>query len=112
MTEIAEAPLPAANTKRVFGGTQRNMVVGIAMLATSALAFSMDLTHVFFASAIAWVFVLWGALFLYYNLVDFYETYEVADEGLIIKSPLRPWVPVKVWDWAHVSRVDVVVKRK
>jgi len=116
MTEIAEvANLPAtdhpADHKIVFGGTQRNMVVGIAMLATAALAFTMDLTHVFFATAMAWTFVLWGALLLYSNLLDLYETYTVTDEGLTIKNPLRPWGATKVWDWAHINRVDVLVKR-
>lgn len=116
MTEIAEvANLPAndhkADNKIVFEGTQRNMVVGIAMLTTAALAFSMDLTHVFFAGAIAWTFVLWGALLLYSNLLDFYETYTVTDENLVIKNPLRPWGATKVWDWAHINRVDVIVKR-
>jgi len=116
MTEIAEvATLPAADHKMdnriVFEGTQRNMVVSIAMLTTAALAFSMDLTHVFFARAMAWTFVLWGALLLYSNLLDLYETYTVTDEALIIKNPLRPWGATKVWDWAHVNRVDVLVKR-
>jgi hypothetical protein len=127
MTEIAEAAnMPLGNNaveenkivenkivdnKIVFQGTQRNMVVGFAMLTTAALAFSMNLTHVFFASAMAWTFVLWGALLLYSNLLDYYETYTVTDEGLIIKNPLRPWGAVKVWDWAHVNRVDIIVKR-
>lgn len=116
MTETAEvATLPATDHKManriVFEGTQRNMVVSIAMLTTAALAFSMDLTHVFFARAMAWTFVLWGALLLYSNLLDLYETYTVTDEALIIKNPLRPWGATKVWDWAHVNRVDVLVKR-
>lgn len=101
----------AASNKLVFEGTPRTLVVGLAMLATGALAFSMDLTHVFFAEAMAWTFVLWGALFLYGNLLDIYQTYEVTDEALIIKNPLRPWGATKVWDWAHLHRMDVVVKR-
>jgi hypothetical protein len=100
-----------ASNKLVFEGTQRNLVVGLAMLATGALAFSMDLTHTFFAEAMAWTFVLWGVLFLYGNLLDIYQTYEVTDEALIIKNPLRPWGATKVWDWAHLHRMDVVVKR-
>jgi len=59
----------------------------------------------------AWTFVLWGALFLYGNLLDIYQTYQVTDEALIIKNPLRPWGATKVWDWAHLHRMDVVVKR-
>jgi len=101
----------AVSNKLVFTGTQRNLVVGIAMLSTAALAFSMDLTSVFFASAMAWTFVLWGALLLYSNLLDIYQTYEVTDEALMIKNPLRPWGTAKVWDWAHLYRIDVLVKR-
>ncbi len=122
MTEVAETTtMPLGNggleenkvvdNKLVFQGTQRNMVVGVAMLVTAALAFSMNLTHVFFAEAMAWTFVLWGGLLLYSNLLDYYETYTVTDEGLVIKNPLRPWGAMKVWDWAHVNRVDILVKR-
>ncbi|MCX6046821.1 MAG: hypothetical protein NT075_17080 [Chloroflexi bacterium] len=121
MTEVAEATtLPLGSTaagekqvtnQLVFQGTRRNMVVGIAMLATAGLAFTMNLTHVFFASAMAWTFALWGGLLLYSNLLDYYETYTVTDAGLLIKNPLRPWGAVKVWDWAHLNRVDIVVKR-
>ncbi len=122
MTEVAEATtLPlgttavaekqVADNKLVFQGTQRNMVVGIAMLSASALAFSMNLTHVFFASAMAWTFAIWGGLLLYSNLLDYYERYSVTDAGLVIKNPLRPWGAVKTWDWAHLNRVDILVKR-
>ncbi|CAN5449868.1 hypothetical protein BH10CHL1_BH10CHL1_38680 [soil metagenome] len=122
MTEVAEATtLPLGNNaveakqvatnKLVFQGTQRNMVVGVAMLTTAGLAFTMNLTHVFFASAMAWTFALWGALLLYSNLLDYYETYTVTDQGLVIKNPLRPWGAMKVWDWAHLNRVDILVKR-
>lgn len=112
MTEVAGVTnVPAADNKIVFQGTSTNMVVGIAFLATGALAFTMDLTHVFFANAMAWVFVLWGGLFLYGKLMDLYETYTVTDETLIIKNPLRFMETLRVWDWAHIHRVDVVVKR-
>jgi len=111
-TEVAGVTtMPAADNKIVFKGSPNNMVVGIAMLATAALAFTMDLTHVFFARAMAWVFVLWGALLLYGKLMDLYQTYVVTDEALIIKNPLRPWGATKIWDWAHIYRVDIVVKR-
>jgi len=110
-TPIENNSTSAANNKLIFEGTPRTLVVGVAMLATGALAFSMDLTHTFFAEAMAWTFVLWGALFLYGNLLDIYQTYEVTDTALIMKNPLRPWGATKVWDWAHLHRLDVVVKR-
>lgn len=107
--QVAETP--AAGNKITFSGTQRNMAAAFAMFITAALAFSMNLTDVFFAKAVAWTFVIWGGLLLYGNLLDQYQTYEVTDEALIIKNPLRPWGGSKVWDWAHVHRLDVVVKR-
>jgi len=112
MTEYADATTtPAQSKKLVFQGTPRNMAVGFAMLAASVLAFSMNLTHTFFAGATAWIFALWGALFLYIGLMDLYQTYEVTDEGLIIRNPMRPWAATKVYDWGHLHRLDLVVKR-
>lgn len=107
--ETAEAPV--AEPKLVFTGTQRNLAVGVAMLAASVLAFSMKLTDVFFAEATAWTFALWGALFIYIGLMDIYQTYEVTDAGLIIRNPMRPWAATKLFDWPHLYRMDIVVKR-
>jgi hypothetical protein len=107
--EIADAPV--ADNAITFSGTQRNMAVAFAMFATAVLGFSMDLTHVFFARATAWTFVFWGGLLLYGNLLEYYQTYQVTDAALIIKNPLRPWGATKVWDWAHIHRLDVLVKR-
>lgn len=100
-----------AEQKLVFTGTQRNLAVGVAMLTASALAFSMKLTNVFFAEATAWTFALWGALFIYIGLMDIYQTYEVTDAGLIIRNPMRPWAATKLFDWPHLYRVDILVKR-
>jgi hypothetical protein len=71
----------------------------------------MNLTDVFFAEATAWTFVLWGLLFLYIGLMDLYQTYEVTDEALIIRNPMRPWAATKVFDWPHIHRLDIKVKR-
>lgn len=112
MAELYEATTsPTASPKLIFQGSQRNMAVGFAMLAAGGLAFSMNLADVFFAKATAWTFVLWGALFLYVGLMDMYQTYEVTDEGLIIRNPMRPWTAVKLFDWPHLHRLDLVVKR-
>ena len=71
----------------------------------------MNMTDVFFAEAIAWTFVIWGALLIYVGLLELNETYEVTDDALIIRNPMRPWAPKKTFDWARVNRLDVVVKR-
>lgn len=95
----------------VFHGSPRNMAVGFAMIFAGALAFVMGMTDVFFAEALAWTFVIWGALFLLFDLVDYLETWTVSDEGLEIKSPVRFWAPDIKWTWANINRVEVNVKR-
>jgi len=117
---VANAALPPATEESaatsnsnsiVFQGSARNMAVAVAMFATAALAFSMDLTHTYFAEATAWTFVIWGALLLYGNLIDVYQTYEVTDEALIVRNPVRFLQPKKVWAWGNVQRMDLIVKR-
>lgn len=103
---------PNDSNKIIFTGSHRNMAVGVAMFATAALAFSMDLTHVFFARAVAWTFVLWGLLFIYGSLLDVYQSYEVTDNALIIRNPVRFLLPTKVWEWDNIQRIDVVVRRR
>ena len=105
------AATPVADKQLIFTGTQRNLASGVAMLAAAGLAFSMKLTDVFFAEAVAWVFVLWGALFIYAGLMDMNQTFEVTDEALVVRNAMRPWAAPKVFDWAHLHRLDVVVKR-
>jgi hypothetical protein len=117
MVEVYETTATTATTgapaeqKLVFTGTQRNLALGVAMFAAAVLAFSMKLTDVFFAEATAWTFAIWGALFIYIGLMDIYQTYEVTDEGLVIRNPMRPWAATKLFDWAHLHRLDIVVKR-
>ncbi|MEZ4861050.1 MAG: hypothetical protein R3C14_07085 [Caldilineaceae bacterium] len=115
MTEVAEYT-PAAVEEQprnviAFSGTHRSMAVGIAMFAAAVLAFSMDLTHVFFARAVAWTFVFWGALLIYGSLIDVYQSYEITDDTLIIRNPVRFLLPTKQWAWANIQRLDVVVRR-
>lgn len=102
---------PTSKSRIIFTGSHRNMAVGVAMFATALLAFSMDLTHVFFARAVAWTFILWGLLFIYGSLLDVYQSYEVTDNTLIISNPIRFLLPTKVWQWANVQRLDVTVRR-
>jgi hypothetical protein len=109
--EVKKENQPDESNRIVFTGSHRNMAVGVAMFVTGALAFSMDLTHTFFASAVAWTFVLWGLLLIYGALLDVYQSYEVTDDALIIRNPVRFLLPTKVWEWANIQRADVVVRR-
>lgn len=95
-----------------FGGTTRNLVPGMAMLLAGVLAFYMGMTDVFFAEATAWVFIIWGALLIYAGLIDINETFEVTDEAFVIRNVMRPWRSRKVWDWDHISRLEIVVRKK
>ena len=112
MAEMVQTTSQAtASNNLVFTGSQHNLAIAIAMFATAALAFSMNLTHTFFATAMAWTFVLWGGLLLYSNLLDIYQTYKLTDSALHITNPLRPWGAVKQWDYGHIHRLDLIVKR-
>lgn len=109
--EVSVAETPEAKKVYRFTGSPRNLVPGVAILLAAAMAFSMGMTDVFFAEAIAWTFVLWGALLVYSGLQDINETYTVTDEHLEITNVMRPWGYKKRWHWAYVNRMDVVVKR-
>ncbi len=105
------APPTLPENAIAFRGSPRNMVVGFSLLLAGALAFTMGMTDVFFARAMAWVFVIWGALFLLGDLIDYTKIWVVTDEALVIRWPSRFWMPRKVWDWEHISRLDLLVKR-
>lgn len=123
MSDVVDAPtMPVApvapapevtipQTPVVYTGSPNNLVPGMALLISGLLAFTMHMTDVYFAEAMAWTFVIWGLLLIYIGLLDLYETYEVTDEALIVRNPMRPWAPKKTFDWARVNRLDVVVKR-
>jgi hypothetical protein len=95
----------------IYTGSSNNLVPGAALLFAGILAFSMGMTDVFFAEATAWTFAIWGALMIYSGLLEINETYEVTDEALIVRNVMRPWAPRKIFDWARVNRLDIVVKR-
>lgn len=114
MAEVAQQPViasPQDHERIVFHGSQRNMAVGVGMMLAGALAFTMGLTEVFFAEAMAWTFVIWGALFLFSDLLDVLKTWTVGPDALEIRSPGRWWSPNKMWGWGEISRLDVIVKR-
>jgi hypothetical protein len=114
MAEVAQQPAVAHTQDQeriVFRGSQRNMAVGVGMIVAGGLAFTMGLTDVFFAEAMAWVFVIWGALFLFSDVLDVLKTWAVGPEALEIRSPGRWWSPNKMWGWGEISRLDIIVKR-
>lgn len=116
MAEIADAVIteraqPEPNTI-TFYGQRRNMAMGAAMLGGGVAAFVAGLTTTFFAEAIAWTFILWGAFFLYGDLLLATRRLELTDEALKIVIPLRPWGRSRTWAWKDISRMDVLVHRR
>lgn len=103
--------VPGDTDRIVFRGSPRNMVVGITLLLSGIAAFVMGMTDVFFAEAMAWTFIIWGALFLFADLIDYTGTWTVTPEALEINAALRFWQPRKPWTWAHINRLDIIVKR-
>lgn len=95
-----------------FGGSQKNLVVASAMLLASLTAFTMGMTTTFFATATAWTFAIWGALLLFSNLLDLYQTYEVRPDSLYIHNVIRFWSLNKTWAWEEVNRLDILVDRQ
>ena len=110
-TAVTTAENQIESDKIVFHGSAKNMAVAVTMFVTASLAFSMALTDVFFANATAWTFVIWGALLIFGNLIDIYQTYEVTDEALIVRNPVRFLQATKVWNWDNINRMDVVINR-
>lgn len=105
------APETEQTDRVVFRGKAGNMVVGVALVIGGAAAFVMGMTDVFFAEAMAWTFVIWGALFLFADLIDYTSSWTVTPEALEVRSALRFWQPVKIWNWENINRFEVVVKR-
>ena len=107
----AEAQAAQSN-KIVFTGPTRNMAMGVVMFAAGAAAFISGLTHTFFATAMAWTFLLWGLLFLYGDLLVSTRRIEVTDEGITIKIPMRLWFRDRTWAWKDVTRVSIVIHKR
>lgn len=87
------------------------MVSAAALLIAGILTFTMGINSLFFVEAIAWTFLIWGALLLYGHVIDLGTVYEVSDEGLEIRSPLRFWALSRKWDWPHFTRLELIVQR-
>lgn len=105
-TEVVQTQSPI-----IYKGSPNNLALGMAFFFGGVTAFSMGITHTYFAEATAWTFVIWGLLFIYMGLLEQNETYEVTDEALIVRNPLRPWALKKTFDWGRVTRLDVTVNR-
>lgn len=95
-----------------FRGRPKSMVSAAALLIAGTLTFTMGIDRLYFVEAIAWTFLIWGALLLYGHIIDIGTVYEVSDEGLTIRSPLRFWALSRTWTWGHMTRLDVVVRRR
>jgi hypothetical protein len=113
MADVAEATQAPIEPQAIsFYGTPRNLVPGMALVLAGALAFTMHMTNVFFAEAMAWVFVIWGLMLIYAGLLDIYQIFTVTDDALIVYNPLRPWGRTKEWAWSDINRMDVIVRKK
>ncbi len=104
----AESTSPSA---LVFSGPKKNLVTGVAMGAAGLMAFNMGMTDTFFIEAMAWTFLIWGVLMIYSNLLEMNETYTLTDEALTVTNPMRFWGAKRTWEWKHINRMDLTVKR-
>ncbi len=95
-----------------FRGRPKSMVSAAALLIAGVLTFTLGINRLYFVEAIAWTFLIWGALLLYGHLIEIGTVYEVSEDGLAIKSPLRFWAHSRSWDWGHMTRMEVVVGRR
>jgi len=109
---MAESLQAEANIERlVFKGKSKAMNAAVSVLVAGLITFSMGMNRLFFMEAMAWVFIVWGALLLYGHIIDYSTTYEVTDDALIVRSPLRFWSMKQIMDWGHIKRMNVVVER-
>ena len=111
MSEVAQAVMPSQEEQTIFRGTPKNLAIGIIMLVAAAMSFMMGMTEVYFARALAWTFVIWGALMLYVDLWDNFQVFEVTDEALLIHNNMRFWNITREWKWENINRLDVIVKK-
>lgn len=109
MSEMIEAQ--ANDTGLIFRSKSKSMSAAVAVMVAAVLTFSMGMNQVFFVEAMAWTFIVWGGLLFYGHLIDMSTTYEVTDDALIVRSPLRFWNFGRSMGWAFIKRMDVVVER-
>ena len=95
----------------VFRGRPKSMVSAAALLIAGILTFSMGIHRLFCVEAIAYTFLIWGALLMYGHMIDIGTVFEVTDDAFELRSPLRFWALSRKWDWGHVTRLDLIVPR-
>lgn len=101
-----------AEDKIVFGGEPRNMAMGVAMLFAGIGAFVVGLTKTFFGESIAILFIFWGLLFVYGDLLLSTRKFIVDEDGLTIDVPMRLWSRKRFWAWKDINRVDVITHKR
>ena len=100
-----------AQESQIFRSKPESMVSAAALLIAGTLTFTMGIDRIFFVEAIAWTFLIWGALLLYGHLIDIGTVFEVSEDGLEIRSPLRFWAQSRKWEWGHITHLDLIVGR-
>jgi hypothetical protein len=118
MAELAQAPINQDATPekdestRIFRARQKPIVAAAATTIAGLLPFVMGMTdQAFFVEAMAWTFLIWGLLLMYYHLIDYTTTYEVTEDGLILRAPFLPWRMKRVWPWQQINKLELVVGR-
>ena len=109
MAELLQAG--EARETTTYRGKPKSMVSAVALLIAGVLAFTMGIDRLFFVEAMAWTFLIWGALLLYGHLIELGTVYGASEQGLEIRSPLRFWALSRQWDWGHITRMEVIVSR-
>lgn len=107
---MAERVESISTQDQSFRTQPKSIVSALALLVAGAVTFSMGITHLFFVEAMAWCFLLWGALLMYNHLSDFFTRYVVTDDSLVINTPAILWRMKRVWDWKHIKRMEILVK--
>jgi hypothetical protein len=97
--------------EQIFRTRPKPIVSALALLLAGVMTFSMGMTRYFFVEAMAWTFLIWGALQLYYHLMDYSTRYKVTEESFNIYTPFIFWNPTRSWDWKYIKRMDVLVGR-
>lgn len=118
MAELAQAPIDQDATPQngeaapIFRARKKSIVAAAATTIAGLMPFMMGMTEqAFFVEAMAWTFLIWGLLLIYNHLIDYTTTYEVTEEALILKAPFLPWRMKRVWPWAQINKLELVVGR-
>jgi hypothetical protein len=106
---MAESVQTVAPENQKFRTQPKSIVGALAFFVGGVVAFTLGITHVYFVEAMAWTFTIWGALLMYNHLSDYATRYEITEDSLVILTPFIFWRPKRVWSWAQINRMDVIV---